>query len=74
VALLGSRTLAAKVGFFLESRRDELVIPQAALERLRTRIPRAPVFMDRSRKGRLVARWALIVPRDLLERGDGAPA
>ena len=74
VVLLGSRTLAAKVGFFLESRRDELVIPQAALERLRTRIPRAPVFMDRRRKGRLVARWALIVPQDLLERGDGAPA
>ena len=74
VVLLGSRTLAAKVGFFLESRRDELVIPQAALERLRALIPRAPVFMDRSRKGRLVARWALIVPQDLLERGDGAPA
>ena len=74
VVLLGSRTLAAKVGFFLESRRDELVIPQAALDRLRTRIPRAPVFMDRRRKGRLVARWALIVPQDLLERGDGAPA
>lgn len=72
--LLGSRTLAAKVGFFLESRRDELVIPPAFLERLRTRIPRAPVFMDRNRKGRLVARWALIVPQDLLERADGATA
>ncbi len=74
VVLLGSRTLAAKVGFFLESRRDELVIPPAFLERLRTRIPRAPVFMDRNRKGRLVARWALIVPQDLLERADGATA
>jgi predicted transcriptional regulator of viral defense system len=73
VVLLGSRTLAAKVGFFLESRRDELAIPGGFLERLRTRIPRAPVFMDRSRKGRLVARWALIVPQALLESGDGAP-
>jgi len=74
VVLLGSRTLAAKVGFFLESRRDELVVPPAFLERLRTRIPRAPVFMDRSRKGRLVARWALIVPPVLLRGGDGALA
>jgi predicted transcriptional regulator of viral defense system len=74
VALLGSRTLAAKVGFFLESRREELVIPDALLDRLRTRIPRAPVFMDRGRKGRLVARWALIVPHVLLERGPEAPA
>jgi len=74
VVLLGSRTLAAKVGFFLESRRDELVIAPAFLERLRKRIPRAPVFMDRSRKGRLVARWALIVPPVLLDGGDGVLA
>ena len=70
VVLLGNRTLAAKVGFFLESRRDELVIAPAFLERLRLRIPRAPVFMDRCRKGRLVARWALIVPPVLLDGGD----
>lgn len=70
VVLLGNRTLAAKVGFFIESRRDELVIAPAFLERLRLRIPRAPVFMDRCRKGRLVARWALIVPPVLLDGGD----
>ena len=74
VVLLGSRTLAAKVGFFLDSRRDELAIPSVLLERLRTRIPRAPVFMDRSRKGHLVARWALIVPPVMLAGGDGAGA
>jgi predicted transcriptional regulator of viral defense system len=73
VTLLGSRTLAAKVGFFLETRRAELVIPAKLLERLRARIPAAPVAMDRHRRGRLVPRWALIVPVDLLrsERGDG---
>ncbi len=65
VNLLGSKTLAAKVGFFLESRREELVVPEALLERLQTRIPRSPVYMDRRRKGRLVVRWALIVPREL---------
>ena len=65
VNLLGSKTLAAKVGFFLEFRREELVVPAKLLERLRARRPRSPVFMDRRRKGRLVARWALIVPEEL---------
>jgi predicted transcriptional regulator of viral defense system len=74
VALLGGRTLAAKVGFFLEHRREELVVPAALLDRLRARVPRAPVFMDRRRKGRLVARWALIVPADLLVDDSGALA
>jgi len=66
VTLLGSRTLTAKVGFFLEARREELMVPPALLDRLRARIPDAPVFMDRRRRGRLVSPWALIVPADLL--------
>ena len=71
VGLLGSKTLTAKVGFFLESRREELAIPETFLARLRSRIPRSPVFLDRRRGGRLVARWALIVPHELFERGEG---
>ncbi len=67
VNLIGSRTLTAKVGYFLDSRREELVVPGGLLERLRARIPASPVFMDRRRKGRLVAHWALIVPAGLLE-------
>ena len=73
VTLLSSRTLAAKVGFFLETRREELVVPTALLDRLRARIPGAPVFMERRRKGRLVAPWALIVPADLLQHDKDAP-
>ena len=63
--LLGSRTLAARLGFFLDCRRDELVVPDALLERLHARIPRSPVYLDRGRSGRLVSRWALIVPAEL---------
>lgn len=74
VTLLGSRTLAAKVGFFLETRREELVVPAGLLERLRARIPGAPVFMDRRRGGRLVAPWALIVPGDLFQDVAGDQA
>ena len=73
VALLGSRTLAAKVGFFLETRREDLVVPARLLDRLRAMIPASPVFMDRRRKGRLVARWALIVPPDVLSDDQGGP-
>jgi predicted transcriptional regulator of viral defense system len=71
VTLLGGRTLAAKVGFFLESRREDLVVPTAVLERLQARVPRSPVFMDRRRKGRLVARWALIVPQEVALQPEG---
>jgi predicted transcriptional regulator of viral defense system len=66
LTILGSRTVAAKVGFFLESRREELVIPAALLERLRAHIPRTPVYMDRHGKGRLCSRWALVVPASLI--------
>lgn len=71
VTRLGSRTVAAKVGYFLECRREELVVPAGVLERLRARIAAAPVYMERRRGGRLVARWALIVPERFLrgERG-----
>jgi predicted transcriptional regulator of viral defense system len=65
VELLGSRTLAARLGFFLDSRRDELVVPGTLLERLRARLPQSPIYLDRGRRGRLVPRWALIVPDEL---------
>ncbi|MBE3109447.1 MAG: transcriptional regulator [Acidobacteria bacterium] len=74
VAVLGSATLAARVGFFLDTRRDELVVPAATLERLRALLPRSPVFMDRRLRGRLVAEWALIVPAAMLGDDRGAPA
>jgi predicted transcriptional regulator of viral defense system len=63
--LLGSRTLVARLGFFLDRRRDELFVPDTHLERLRARIPRSPVYLDRNRPGRLVSRWALIVPKEI---------
>lgn len=66
VLLLGSRSLAAKVGFFLESRRDDLAVPETLLKRLSGCIPRNPAFLDRRKKGRLVARWGLVVPWELL--------
>lgn len=72
VELLDRRTLAARMGFFLDCRREELAVPEALLERLRARIPRSPAYLDRGRPGRLVPRWALIVPTEL-HPGTGGP-
>ncbi len=62
VEILGNRTLAARVGFFLETRRAELAVPERLLERLQARAPRHPVYLDRARGGTLKPRWRLIVP------------
>lgn len=74
VAALGSSLLTAKVGFYLESRREDLAVPERLLDRLRGGIPKAPSYMDRRRRGRLVARWALVVPEELLAAGVEEPA
>ncbi len=71
--ILAGKTLAAKLGFFLDVRREELMVPGKVLEDLRSRIPRAPVFMDRWRGGSLVAKWNLIAPSELLTEGRPSP-
>lgn len=74
VHALGSRTLAAKVGFYLERRALDLAAPQALLERLRKRAPRSPVYFDRRRKSRFAARWNLMVPEAWVTPSDSDPA
>ena len=74
VHALGSRTLAAKVGFFLERRAEDLVVPPTLLERLRKRAPRSPVYFDRRRKSRFASRWNLMVPAGWITAAEGEPA
>jgi len=73
VVALRSRTLAAKVGFFLESRREELVVTESLLDRLRALAPSGPVYLDRRRGGRLVSRWGLVVPTEFVPGTQGEP-
>ncbi len=65
--LLGNATTIAKVGFFLESHRRQLMVGDAPLERLRSRRPRGRTSLPRSgaEKGRLVSGWNLVVPERL---------
>jgi predicted transcriptional regulator of viral defense system len=54
--------IAARVGYYVDSRRDELAVPAVTLEALRVMLPSRPVFMDRRLGGSLDERWRVIVP------------
>lgn len=68
--LLGNATTVAKLGFFLEQHREPLMVEERQLEALQILRPRQPHYLDRAtrRSGRLVSRWNLVVPREVLER------
>jgi predicted transcriptional regulator of viral defense system len=69
--LLGNATTGAKVGFFLEQHRQQLMVEDRHLKVLHDLRPRQPHYLDRGKRasGRLVSKWNLVVPRDILERG-----
>jgi predicted transcriptional regulator of viral defense system len=65
--LLDNATVAAKVGFFLDKRRDALFVTEDHLVPLRSRRPKQPHYLERSRReGRLVKAWNLVVPVNVL--------
>lgn len=66
VRALRSRVVAAKVGFYLERRREMLAVPDALLDRLEDVGPATPVYMERTRSGRILRRWKLVAPNELL--------
>ena len=66
---LGSALTVARVGFYLEQHREELMVEDRHLKRLRAHAPAQPRYLDRRRKpGNLVSKWNLIVPGELLSR------
>ena len=72
--LLENATTASKVGFFLEQRREALMVGDGHLRALADRRPRRPHYLDRSRRetGRLLPRWNLVVPAEVVERSWAA--
>ncbi len=70
VRLLENATTAAKVGFFLEQHRETFMVEENQLQALWQLRPRQPHYLERDQRkhGRLVARWNLIVPAELLEQ------
>jgi predicted transcriptional regulator of viral defense system len=66
--------LAARLGYFLDRRREELLVPESLRRLLRGVRPRSPVNMEGKRPGRFVAAWNLVVPPEIFsgeqEAGD----
>jgi predicted transcriptional regulator of viral defense system len=74
VRTVGRRGLAAKIGYLLDRQREELVVPQALLDRLRDHAPRTPVYVERGRRGRLIPPWNLVVPETWVAHPHQEPA
>ena len=68
--LLDNATTAAKVGFFLQQHRDDLMVEDAHLEVLRRMRPRQPHYLVRAsrRDCTWVKDWNLMVPEQVLNR------
>jgi predicted transcriptional regulator of viral defense system len=71
--LLGNATTGAKVGFFMEQHREPLMAEDRHLKALHDLRPRQPHYLDRAKRtsGRLVSKWNLVGPREVLERAWG---
>ncbi len=66
---LGSAITAARVGFFLEQHREQLMAEDAHLEKLEVLGPKAPRYFDPKRQsGKLIPDWNLIVSEQVLFR------
>jgi predicted transcriptional regulator of viral defense system len=67
---LDSAVTVAKVGFYLEQHREELMVEDRHLERLHERAPRQPMYLERGKResGKLLSRWNLVVPERILNR------
>ncbi len=69
VTKLGSGLTAARLGFFLEQHREDLMVEEHDLDALRALGPSQPRYFDAKRQsGKLISQWNLIVPFFLLSR------
>jgi predicted transcriptional regulator of viral defense system len=73
VLLLENSTTAAKVGFFLNQHREELMLDDVHLKPLQQLRPRQPHYLKRGRRrgGRWVKKWNLMVPEEILNQSWG---
>lgn len=65
----GSALTIARVGFYLEQHREQLMVEDRHLKALRARAPAQPRYFDRERgRGKFVRPWNLVVPDRILKR------
>lgn len=66
---LDSALTVARVGFYLEQHREQLMVEDRHLKALRARAPAQPRYFDRERgPGKFVRPWNLVVPEQVLSR------
>jgi predicted transcriptional regulator of viral defense system len=72
---LGNATTAARVGWYLDSHREQLMIDEEQLQEIYTLQPTKPVYLDRTRSGptRFVREWNLVVPVYIAEESWEEP-
>lgn len=70
LSLLENATTFAKVGFYLEQHKKELMVDETFLHKLEAHRPKNPHYIERQhRKNRiLLNRWNLLVPKELILR------
>jgi predicted transcriptional regulator of viral defense system len=66
---LGSALTAARVGFYLEQHREQLMVEECHLESLQAHRPKQPRYMGpRKQSGKFFPNWNLVVPEYILKR------
>ncbi len=67
---LANSTTIAKLGFFLETHRKTLMIPEHYLEELCKHRPAKPHYMDhnQNKSQKMIAKWNLVIPLSLINR------
>lgn len=73
--LLENSSTIAKVGFFLEQHRENLMVEESHLKILKKHRTKSPHYFDRNSKkpGRFLKEWNLVVPLDIIERSWEEP-
>jgi predicted transcriptional regulator of viral defense system len=73
VLLLQNATTAAKVGFFLEQHKEDLMVDDRHLKPLQKLRPRQPHYLLRGKRrhGRWMKKWNLMVPDEILTQSWG---
>lgn len=71
-SLLENSSIIAKVGFYLEQHQDKLAVTNNELDKFAKLKPQNACYLQRGEikeSSKLIKRWNLIVPNEILERG-----
>lgn len=68
--ILDNSTTIAKVGFFLETHREQFKVEEQHLKQLEEHKPLQKHYLERSKRtaGKLIKRWNLIIPESVINR------